>query len=203
MRPAPFLWLCYFPSMESVCVLMPILRFACPRLKISLFVIGVFLSAHLAGAERMVTVSESDSTFTLDNGTVAARVSKRSGDLISLKYRELEMLDNVAQRQPGYWSHNVARGERATRVSIDPKTNGGARGEVSIKGTANGNQMGSGPGGSVVADIEIRYTLGRDDSGVYTYSILSHPTNYPGTSLGEARFCLKLNDDVFDWMTVD
>jgi len=63
--------------------------------------------------------------------------------------------------------------------------------------------MGSGPGGSVVADIEILYALGRGDSGVYTYSIFTHPTNYPATSIGEARFAMKLNDDVFDWMTVD
>ena len=63
--------------------------------------------------------------------------------------------------------------------------------------------MGSGPGGSVIADIEIRYALGRGDSGVYTYCIFSHPTNYPATSVGEARFCAKLNDTIFDWMTVD
>src|SRR5262249_48780712 len=76
-------------------------------------------------------------------------------------------------------------------------------GEVSIKGISNGRPMGSGPGGSVIADIEIRYALGRGDSGLYTYCIFSHPTNYAATSVGEARFCAKLNDAVFDWMTVD
>jgi rhamnogalacturonan endolyase len=55
----------------------------------------------------------------------------------------------------------------------------------------------------VAADIEIRYALGRGDSGLYTYSVFSHKTNYPATSVGEARFCAKLNDAVFDWMTVD
>jgi rhamnogalacturonan endolyase len=172
-------------------------------MKLSLFAAGIFLSANLFGAEQAVTVSETDSSFKLDNGIVVAQVAKRSGDLISLKYQGLEMLDNVSQRQPGYWSHNTERGQKETRVTIDPKNNGGERGEVSVKGIANGNQMGSGPGGSVIADIEIRYTLGRGDSGVYTYSIFTHPTNYPGTSVGEGRFCLKLNDDLFDWMTVD
>ena len=55
----------------------------------------------------------------------------------------------------------------------------------------------------VIADIEIRYALARGDSGVYTYSIFDHPTNYPATGVGEARFCAKLNDALFDWMTVD
>ena len=150
-----------------------------------------------------VAISETDSSFTLDNGLVAAQVAKRSGDLISLKYKGLEMLDNVTQRQPGYWSHNTARGQPVARITIDPKTNQGERGEVSVRGISGGNPMGSGPGGSVIADIEIRYALGRGDSGVYTCSIFSHPTNYPATSVGEARFCAKLNDNLFDWMTVD
>ena len=40
-------------------------------------------------------------------------------------------------------------------------------------------------------------------SGIYTYCIFDHPTNYPATGMGEARFYVKLNDAVFDWMTVD
>ena len=172
--------------------------------KYALFPAMVFTATTLWSAEQPVTISEDSSSFTLDNGMVTARVEKRSGDLTSLRYHDLEMLDNTDQRQAGYWSHNTARGRQIIpRVSIDPKTNGGERGEISITGISGGGPMGSGPGGSVVADIEIRYTLGRGDSGVYTCSIFSHPTNYPATSVGEARFCMKLNDALFDWMTVD
>lgn len=170
-----------------------------PRLAALAFIF--LFSSRLHAAP--VTISENENSFTLDNGMVTAQVGKHSGDLISLEYKGLEMLDARTNRQPAYWSHNAARGQQKTSITIDPKSNGGERGEVSIKGISNGNQMGSGPGGSVLADIEIRYTLGRDDSGVYTYSIFSHPTNYPPTSVGEARFCMKLNDDLFDWMTVD
>jgi rhamnogalacturonan endolyase len=155
-------------------------------------------------AANDVTVSQDENYFTLNNGIVTAKISKNSGDVFSLKYKNFELLDNVDQHQPAYWSHNTALGQEITpRVTIDPKSNEGERGEVSVKGISGGRRMGSGPGGSVVADIEIRYSLGRNDSGIYTYSIFTHPTNYPGTSFGEARFCAKLNDDVFDWMTVD
>ena len=163
------------------------------------FLLPVFVQAAVNPA---VTVREDDSSFILDNGIVTAHIGKRSGDMISLKYKNLEMLDG-GTRSPGYWSHNAARGKQLDRITIDPKTNGGERGEISVKGISGGNQMGGGPGGSVITDIEIRYALGRGDSGVYTYSIFSHPTNYPATSIGEARFCLKLNDGLFDWMTVD
>jgi rhamnogalacturonan endolyase len=183
---------------------MPSIQFNFSCMKTALLALALILISvtGLRGADK-VTVSETPSAFTLNNGIVTVQVAKHSGDLLSLTYQGLEMLDNVSQRQAGYWSHNTARGQQTARVSIDPAANGGERAEVSIKGVANGNQMGSGPGGSVIADIEIRYALARGDSGVYTYSILSHPTNYPGTSLGEARFCMKLNDDLFDWMTVD
>src|SRR5206468_1826806 len=80
---------------------------------------------------------------------------------------------------------------------------GGDRGEVSIKGISGGRPLGNGPGGSTVADIEIRYSLGRGDAGVYTYAIFNHPPEYPGTSVGEARFAAKLNGKIFDYMTID
>ena len=171
--------------------------------KFTVVVMALLLPALLQAAAPPVTVSEKAGSFILDNGIVKARVSKSSGDLLSLEYKNLKLLDANGGRQVAYWSHNAARGQRIDRITIDPQTNGGERGEISIKGISGGNPMGGGPGGTVVADIEIRYTLGRGDPGIYTYCAFSHPTNYPATSVGEARFCLKLNDDLFDWMTVD
>ena len=187
-------------GVSSPSPLNPNMRFQNFTAIAALLLLPTMLNAAPAPA---VTVSENFSAYTLDNGIVTASISKNSGDLLSLKYNNLGMLDDRGGRQSGYWSHNAARGRQTTRITIDPKTNGGERGEISVKGISGGNAMGSGPGGGVVADIEIRYALGRGDSGVYTYSIFSHPTNYPATSIGEARFCLKLNDDIFDWMTVD
>jgi rhamnogalacturonan endolyase len=176
------------------------MKFFKPVAGVLIFLLPAVLSA---APKSSVGVSEDQYSYTLTNGIVAARVSKRSGDLTSLRYKGLELLDTSSARSFGYWSHDTSRGERTTRIAIDPMANGGERGEVSVKGISNGNPMGNGPGGSVIADIEIRYALGRDDSGVYTYSIFTHPTNYPATTVGEARFCAKLNDNVFDWMTVD
>ena len=65
-----------------------------------------------------------------------------------------------------------------------------------------GTGPGAGPDGQFVSDIEIRYTLERGSSGIYTYSIFEHTPQYPLTQLGEARFCAKLAP-FFDWMSVD
>ena len=105
-----------------------------------------------------VALREDDATYTLDNGIVSARVAKVSGDLVSLRYKNMEMLATFLtpdgqpdlQRDPpganpnglnrgmtdhqyGFWSHD-AMGPRGTdpaiaRITIDPKSNGGERAE--------------------------------------------------------------------------
>ena len=151
-----------------------------------------FLRAENPQAVRIVA---DDRSLTLDNGIITAQIAKVSGSLISLRYQHLEMLD-VRDHESAYWSHQPPQFHQEVQITIDPQANGGERGEVSIKGISRG-------AGTMNTDVEIRYALGRGDTGLYTYSIFSHPTNYPGTSIGEARFCLKLNDAIFDWMTVD
>ena len=97
--------------------------------KLAVLAAAVLLPVLLqAETHSPVTILEDDSTFTLDNGIVTARVAKRSGDLTSLKYKNLEMLD-AADRQAGYWEHNTARAQVADTITIDPKTNAGERGE--------------------------------------------------------------------------
>ncbi len=199
---------------------------------------GLLRPLSAANQAVPVTVTEDAELYTLDNGIVTARVAKASGDLVSLKYRDLEMLatflkedgtpdlqkdppghnphglnPNMTDHQYGFWSHD-AMGPRKTanavaRVTIDPKSNGGARAEVAVKGSSKGRKMGTGPGvpggdnteGQFAADIEIRWALGRGDAGVFTYCEFDHPADYPTTAIGEARFCAKLNE-FFDWLAV-
>ena len=188
-----------------------------------------------AASATNVALSEDQATYTLDNGVVAAIIAKTSGDLVSLKYRGTEVLATVAgpdgrpdlQKDPpgqnpnglnrgmtdhqyGFWSHDAmgqagSEPKAVARVTIDPRSNGGERAEVSVKGVSNGRKMGTGPGaqgGEFISDIEIRYALGRGDSGVYTYCIFEHRPEYASTTLGESRFCVKLAE-MFDWMLID
>jgi len=164
-------------------------------------------SAQSESKSAPVVVAEDAASFTLSNGQVTARVSKRSGDLTSLQFRGLEVLTDKSGHAGGYWSHDTTGGtSTVTRITIDPSTNGSQRGEVSVKGISGGIRMGHGPGaaagGDFPADIEIRYALGRGDCGVYTYCGFEHLASYPAASMTEARYCAKLAD-VFDWMTLD
>jgi len=159
-------------------------------------------AAHAAG----VTVAQDATAFTLSNGYVSARVSKTTGDLLSLKVRDLELMGSSSGHHAGYWEQNPSRAAQlSATVTIDPATNDGARGEVSIKGIAGDRELDGGgqPGGSMRCDLEIRYSIGRDDRGLYTYAIFSHPAAYPATQIGESRFGVKLNGGIFDWLSID
>jgi rhamnogalacturonan endolyase len=181
-------------------------------MKTILTLVGVgFLAATpaLAQPEPPVTVTESPTEYVLANGVMTARVLKRSGDLASLKFNGAEMLNDKSGHPGAYWSHDTTGGtELISRITIDPSANSGARAEVSVKGISGGKKMGHGPGvpqgaqGDLPVDIEIRYALGRGDSGIYTYCTFTHRPEYPAAAMTEARFAAKLAD-TFDWMTVD
>ena len=163
------------------------------------------LSARAEALGDAVTIGDDPSAFTLSNGIVTAHVSKRSGDLTSLQFKGAETLNDRSGHAGGYWSHDTTGGKQTvTRVTIDPKSNGGERGEVSVTGISGGVKMGHGPGaargGDFPADIEIRYSLGRDDSGVYTYCAFEHKAELSGgvddrgPLLRQARRHLRLDD---------
>jgi hypothetical protein len=97
----------------------------------AVLVIGA-LAARARGAEALVTVADDGASFTLANGHVTAQVSKRTGDLVSFKYKDVEMLGSSGHAG-GYWSHTPAGMRTTAAITIDPKTNAGARGEVSVK----------------------------------------------------------------------
>jgi rhamnogalacturonan endolyase len=158
-----------------------------------------------AAADSPVKIVDEGRWFTLSNGQVAAQISKTTGDLTSLKFRGLELMGHGSGHPAGYWEQNTGNAtEIIPTVSIDPSSNGGERGEVSIKGISKGKPLGGGgPGGGMLCDLDIRYALGRQDSGVYAYAIFSHPMDYPNTQIGESRFGAKLNGQVFDWLSID
>jgi rhamnogalacturonan endolyase len=221
------------------------------RLLFSFFLYLAGFSIY-ASAQSPVSVKDDGATFTLANAYLTATISKTTGDMVSLKYHNLETMGFVSGHHAGYWEQNPSRAaRREAMVTIDPVKNSGERGEVSIRGWADGKSLSAGrPGGpdpgaaneiaatqtggreigppkgsarppnagttftarsgtrtgtvvSTVVDMEIRYTLGRDEHGIYTYAIFHHPASYPATEIGESRYGFKLNAQVFDWLSVD
>ncbi len=125
---------------------------------------------------RPVTITDNGNTWILDNGIVRATINKTSGNMPTMSYHGIETMAGG-----GVWEETPAAaaqvGGLTQSVTIDPAKNGGARAEISVKGVTGG-QVGLSPGspgapatGTFNMDIEIRYALGKGDSGIYTYAV--------------------------------
>jgi rhamnogalacturonan endolyase len=216
--------------------------------------LGALPGSFAQSAAPPVTVKDDSTSFVLSNGYLTATINKKTGDMISLKVNGLETQGYVSGHHAGYWEQNPNGAARMqAKLTIDPATNGGDRGEVSIKGWSDGKNLngerrqqsatangvppqnaesdaeippdqrkqvqlpegvqrnrgtavaprpgGRGPG--LLVDMEIRYTLGRGEKGIYTYAIFTHQPSYGATQIGESRYGMKLNADVFDWLSID
>ena len=169
-----------------------------------LFVIGgcIPVLVQAANTADAVTIKETATNYILSNGIVEATISKQSGGLVSIGYKGKQMLAGRSDRPSAIWSHDAKSTNMIVKITIDPSSNNGERAEVSIKGISGGLPMGNGPGGSFIADIEIRYALEKNAQGIYTYCVFDHLADYPASSMGEARFVAFLQKD-FDWISVD
>ena len=175
------------------------------------FFAAVILAAALAGpvlCAAPVTVTDNGRTWTLDNGIVKAVIDKHNGAMDSLFYKGIDTMGHE-QGQAGYWEQDpsaaAASGGLTDSLTIDPAKNGGERAEVSVKGVTGGQfQLTPGaPGGGTYCDMEVRYAMGRNDSGVYVYAIFTHPAAYRAGGVGsESRYITKISQ-TFNWITVD
>lgn len=147
-------------------------------------------------ADNSVTLTETPQSYKLKNDYCVAVISKRSGDLISLVYKGIETLGFDSGHPAGYWEQHPAN--PTAGITIDPATNGGQRAEVSIKGIAAGGVG----GGTSNMKMEVRYSMGAEDSGIYTYAIFSHDAASGAGGIGESRYGAKLSN-VFDWLSID
>jgi rhamnogalacturonan endolyase len=180
---------------------------AAPRCLLALAFISAALAVsvlHAAGAAPVVaktsasapvTVTDAGNFFTLSNGVVTARINKRNGDLESLFYKGIDTMGHE-QGYAGHWEQDpsgaAAVGGLSQSITIDPAKNGGTRAEVAVKGVGGGRRF----------DMEVRYALGRGESGIYAYAIFSHPASYGAMGAGESRYITKLNK-TFNWISVD
>jgi len=189
---------CFPPPLRRNCALLSALFAACAA-----------PTLVAASAAAPVTVTDDGRAWTLDNGIVKAVINKHNGAMDSLIYKGIDTMGHDQGAESGYWEQDpsaaASTGGLTDSLTIDPAKNGGDRAEVSIKGVTGGQiELSSGaPGGGTYCDMEVRYALGRGDSGIYVYAIFTHPASYPAGGVGsESRYITKINQ-AFDWITVD
>ncbi|MFT3868311.1 MAG: polysaccharide lyase family protein [Nibricoccus sp.] len=152
-----------------------------------------------------VTVTDSATSVVLDNGIVTVAIAKRSGNILTLEYRGISLLES-----PGYlnWhagdedadfkDHHSTYGRIAAgefQLKVDPASNDGALAEVCITARQQGENL--------PFDLELHYVLRRGDSGFYAFVVFAHEPDYPPAKLTQIRLLFRLKDEVFDFIAID
>lgn len=149
-----------------------------------------------------VSLSQDERNFRISNGGLAAVIEKSSGRVTSVVLEGQELLG----KGTGYWSMSAGSGRsrvtgfgvsREQGVSIDPAVNGGERAEVVCR------FQGSGADQAYPGNAEIRYALGRDSTTLHATALMEHGEGDAPFHIGEGRFVIKLDPEIFDQLTVD
>jgi rhamnogalacturonan endolyase len=137
-----------------------------------------------------------DDSVEMNNGIIRCVFSKKSFRITSMHYRDLQL-----SRSPGWNQWNFAEFPTVFKsvfnVTIDPKTNDGRRAEIAFVVTFTPHKV-----SMPKFDMEVRYAMERGLSGVYTSMIMTKERHWQKGSIGEARYLMNLNPDVFDYFTL-
>ena len=160
-----------------------------------------FVSGHHAGywEQNPSGAAREAATVTIDP---AANGGQR-GEVSIKGWSDGESLTAHPRPDPG--AANEIAATQLDGRHIGPPPGSGRRANA---GTFLGRRPSGRPGRGgerrgLLVDMEIRYTLGRGDHGIYTYAIFTHQPTYGATEIGESRYGFKLNSQVFDWLSVD
>src|SRR4051794_25216626 len=137
------------------------------------------------GVGANVTLTDG-SSVTLANGIITAVIQKSTAKVTSYLFNGTQMLDTsgliyysmdggTSYENPGNCVYSVTAN---TPDMVD----------ISCKTIYTTNRIHA-------FDIDCHFVLRRGDSGLYAYAILSHPANYPDTTVGEWRMVWKLPHD--------
>ncbi len=162
----------------------------------AVFQIAAILCFGQSAKNASVTLTDDGKFYTLDNGIVTAKIDKDSAAIASYKYKNLEMIG--AMGIDGFWKLPAVPLDFGSKRTPSILQNNEERATVSCKFGYDGDAA-----KSVPSDIEVRYSLGRGEAGIYLEEIWNHKPEYPKLTFPVGRFVVKLNDEVFDWMTID
>ncbi|MBC7913600.1 MAG: hypothetical protein H7Y07_05685 [Pyrinomonadaceae bacterium] len=169
------------------------------KIILSALFIFIFISVF---AQSPVKLSSTANEVYLSNEFIKATIQKKTATIISLRYKGLEMMGKAHP----HWNVVGVEDEAALKkfpervifsIRTDPKKNNGERAEVSFSYTYQGDKE------AIPFDIDLRFSLGKADHGIYLSALWKHKESYPEFELGQGRMIAVVNPKIFDFYTVD
>jgi len=142
------------------------------------------------GVGANVTLTDNGSFVTLANGILTAKITKSSAQVTSMVFLGKETVSgNIYFSMDGGSSY-----ENPGNGGFWIKSYTTDRVDVGFRCTMTNHHW---------FNVDIHYVLARGDTGLYVYAELSHPANYPDTSVGEWRMVWKMPQDQTERIYVD
>ncbi len=170
------------------------------RVPYLLLALLVFVSGRAAAAQAPpVRASEDADILRMDNGAVALEVSRRTGEITSIRYRHEG--HNTEMGKPGdamYFDSNGGPREAPPDAGTRPRA--GYQRLVSYLRSARLAESGpetaevvlaGGPSAWFPFYNEIHYVLRRGEPGFYAYALYQHGAQMPAAGLGQTRFVIR------------
>jgi rhamnogalacturonan endolyase len=136
-----------------------------------------------------VTLTHSGNNVILSNGILSATITP-GATISSFKYKGFEMASTMYYSMDGGPDYRLPGGGDSFVKTQTPDLI-----DIGFKHLRKTEPQ--------ALDCEIHYVLQRGASGLYSYAILSHPADYPATSMGEWRMVWKLSNDLLEKIYVD
>jgi rhamnogalacturonan endolyase len=151
---------------------------------------GTNVAGAVTAGGAAVTAKSNGGTMTLDNGIVQLVITCASGQVSTITWNGINVLEGGTEGGKLYWELEAGNG--SCTLSADPSTNGGTLAEVRIHTTGSTNNL----------DVDIDYALLQGSNGFYATGILSHPASYAAVNGGEWRSNIYIGTE-FNWLAVD
>lgn len=146
------------------------------------------------GVGANVTLMVNGGNVVLANGIISATITTNSGQVISMLFKGVQVIDTTGGRSIYYSMDGGTSYQNPTHCVYSVTTSNADMVDISCK--ENWTSYTNVPH---AFDIDCHYVLRRGDTGLYSYAILSHPANYPATSVGEWRVVWWLPHTSTDW----
>ena len=152
------------------------------------------------GTGANVTLTDSGTTVTMNNGIVSITFTKSSAQISTINYTfnnngSSQTLNLVSGNSNGgklYWENSNNQGCVFTyALVVDPASNGGNYADVALSTTT-----------VVGIAMEVHYSLARGNTGFYVAVVWTHSATDGAFSMGECRDNIYAGS-IFNWMSVD
>ena len=162
----------------------------------------VLLSVIFGFAQNPVKLTDTGSRIILANEFIKATINKKTANIISIQYNGQEMIG----KNRSNWNIVGEDDEKVLKnfphkviysIRQDPANNRGERVEVSFQYVYERDTT------TLPFDVDLRFTLRKEDHGIYLSSLWKHRIGFPTFEIGQGRMIVELNPAIFDFYTVD